>query len=235
MLGKRDTITVDFALHSFRESVKARKKQCVTDHVHVCEGISCAHVVETGESFVCSLTGKCVGSILIASHDYHNTSVAFTLSKNQSKASIKKVHASKFGSNSTLAEDVYGECCRVIERMFPQTALEETPESNTWREALAVRCAACCTMCVALLSAKKSIKVKSEYMCLAFLYMVREGLSVKGSIVCQKDIIVAERLPSLIMLIKFGYQKNKYTNAHRSLLEAIDIAQFRMLLHDLKV
>jgi len=47
---------------------------------HVCEGVNCPHVVDTGEALVCALTGVCVGDLFVVCFDYTSSSTQFNVS-----------------------------------------------------------------------------------------------------------------------------------------------------------
>ena len=107
-------------------------------------------------------------------------------------------------------------------------------QTNDWQSAVARRCADCCAMSFRLQPNATSAKMKPAYVCLAVLYMLREGVTVKGVRLCVKDEAVASQLPSLNSLALFGYQKSKYTKAERFLREAIKQALFTRPLHEIR-
>ena len=90
-------------------------------------------------------------------------------------------------------------------------------------------------MCVAMLGNKAASKIRSDYACLAALYLMREGLVIKGTRVCEVERDVAANIPSLNAITNFGFQKSKYTRAYRALMDAVDRAQYVMPLHELKI
>ena len=52
---------------------------------------------------------------------------------------------------------------------------------------------------------------------------------------CEVEKTVAANIPSLNVMTKFGFQKSKYTKAYRTLMDAIDKAQYSVPLHELKI
>ena len=131
----------------------------------------------------------------------------------------------------TKNEKLYGECYRVVETLFGECE----GASSAWKDALAIRCRDCHALCVSSLGHAAASKIKSDYACLAALYLMREGLVIKGTRVCEVDERVAANIPSLNAVTKFGFQKSKYTRAYRTLMEAIDKAQYAVPLHELKI
>ena len=131
----------------------------------------------------------------------------------------------------TKNEKLYGECFRVVETLFGECE----GASSAWKDALALRCRDCHVLCVSSLGTAAASKMKSDYACLAALYLMREGLVIKGTRVCEVDERVAANIPSLNAVTKFGFQKSKYTRAYRTLMEAIDKAQYAVPLHELKI
>ena len=128
-------------------------------------------------------------------------------------------------------ERLYAECLEVIERLFGAHA----DVSDEWKTATALRCRDCHLLCASVLGDRAASKTKNEYACLAALYLMREGLCIKGTRVCEIDATIAESIPSLNAVTEFGFQKSKYTRAYRTLMDAIDRAQYTIPLHELKI
>jgi hypothetical protein len=85
---------------------------------HACPGESCAHVVNTGESWVCRLTGKCVASIFVSGYD---RVAAGSIVKSNSLALSTEIYECKIPSTSKeedVNRDLYGECYRVVQKLL---------------------------------------------------------------------------------------------------------------------
>ena len=108
-------------------------------------------------------------------------------------------------------------------------------DDDAFEQALAQRCADCCAFSMAALPKEASAKTNIEYICLATLYMIREGVTVKGTVLCKKEESMAGRLPSLNSLTAFGFKKSKYTKAERFLRRAIEEAIFTRPLHKISI
>jgi hypothetical protein len=257
---------------------------------HVCEGVSCPYVVDTGEAYVCTETGICVGDLFVVCFDYTSSSTRFNVSSTVPASSfIKNVAvanvADKDGKDAKGArEQMYAECFRVVSKLLKDDhhdavakrktklldkALQQAAgvtkkhrdgklrlmpvvfelvrlmqdgaktgatvvQGQDWQNEIARRCADCCALCFSVHPNVSSAKVKPAYMCLAVLYMLREGVTVKGVKLCAKDESVANRLPSLNTLAHFGYQKSKYTKAERFLGQSIQHALFTRPLHEIR-
>ena len=248
---------------------------------HVCLGIVCPFVVDTGESLVCSVTGICVGDVMVASFDYLASSSTYkSLEVAPQHPSLIKhaCLAETRRDENTFGESIWADCFRVIselichekkpistnigyEKAFQRAVLkfkrkpdgkrrfahslfylvkeisdmDTTDAVEEWKRALTKRCVDCCTLCVSAMAHKTKNKIKNTYMCLAVLYLLRQGLCVKGTHVCQKDEFVAKKLPSLNLLSQFGYQKGKYTKAERFVRQAIEETLLTRPLHELKI
>ena len=199
--------------------------------VHECEGTTCPHVVDTGESLVCSKTGIVVGDVFLTSFDHYRGSTLCAHARNPA-TSIVMTHKTE-ESNARVTktesraehEDMYGECFRVVHTFFENAA-------DNVKEKLVNRCVKVCGMCVAE-NEKSRSKTNVRYTCLAALYLMEEGLRVKGSVVCEpcSDI----RLPSLNNLTSHGFVKGKYTKAARQLLKTIDSFILSKPLHKLSI
>lgn len=133
--------------------------------------------------------------------------------------------------DNTKTEKLYGECYRVVEKLFGKCE----GVSDEWKDAVTLRCRDCHVLCVSALGNNAASKLKSDYGCLAALYLMREGLVIKGTRVCEVEEKVAANIPSLNAMTKFGFQKSKYTRAYRTLMDAIDKAQYAVPLHELKI
>jgi hypothetical protein len=255
---------------------------------HVCEGVNCEHVVDTGEALVCALTGVCVGDLYVACFDYTSSSTRFNVSSTVPASSFVKntvvvptTAAAESEDAKGVREQLNSECYRVVLKMLVGGAVNEdrkvnvdrvfrqangvtkkhrdgkmrlmplvfecvrlmqegakpgeTEHTRDFTSAVARRCADCCAMCLRLHPNATSNKVKPTYMCLAVLYMLREGVTVKGVKLCVKDEDVANKLPSLNSLSTFGYQKSKYTKAERFLRQAIEEMLFTRPLHEIRL
>ena len=259
---------------------------------HRCRGVSCPHVVNTGEALVCALTGVCVGDVVMASYDFvsasslcreKKTTTTDDEDRRRETGVLVAVDEGTDGTDGTEIDDpaevgdlgsdegrrndelttaetkettrparparparptrsfgdladaknekLYGECYRVVETLFGECE----GASSAWKDALALRCRECHALCVSSLGHAAASKIKSDYACLAALYLMREGLVIKGTRVCEVDERVAANIPSLNAMTKFGFQKSKYTRAYRTLMEAIDKAQYAVPLHELKI
>jgi len=260
------------------------------DH-HECVGVSCPWVVDTGEAYVCTKTGVCVGDLFVVCFDYTSSSTRFNVSSTIPSTSILK---SAIAPTAPVAssedargarEQMYAECYRVVSKMLhdgqddsgskrktklvdmamkqangvvkkrrdgklmlmpvvfdfvrlmqegAKMGTTEATQKN-WKSAVARRCADCCALCLRLHPNAPSAKVKISYMCLAVLYMLREGMTVKGVKLCARDKSVADKLPSLNSLSLFGYAKSKYTKAERFLRTALHHALFTLPLHEIRL
>ena len=91
--------------------------------MHVCPGETCSYLVNTGESWVCSLTGKCLqASVMQVSYDYLAIS-----SQTQTKkytAPATEIYSSCGASTQqhqkeeSKKQDVYGDCFRVVKTLL---------------------------------------------------------------------------------------------------------------------
>lgn len=201
------------------------------DDAHACEGVTCPFVVDTGECLVCSKTGIVVGDLFMTSFDYNRcssllprtsvpaTSIVATHKTDESNARVG------YAENRSEHEDMYGECFRVV-----QTLVEKA--SDRTKEALVQRCVKACGMCVAE-NEKTRSKTNVRYTCIAALYLMEEGLSVKGNVVC--DPFPDMGIPSLNNLTSHGFDKGKYTKAARQLLKTIDSFILSKPLHKLSI
>jgi len=260
------------------------------DH-HECVGVSCPWVVDTGEAYVCTKTGVCVGDLFVVCFDYTSSSTRFNVSSTIPSSAILKsavaptAPAGESEDARGAREQIYAECYRVVSKILQgdqdesegarnaklidramkqangvvkkrrdgkmmlmpvifdfvrlmqegaKTGTTEATQTN-WKSAVARRCADCCAMCLRLHPNAPSAKVKTSYMCLAVLYMLREGMTVKGVKLCAKDNLVADKLPSLNSLSFFGYAKSKYTKAERFLRTALHHALFTLPLHEIRL
>lgn len=216
------------------------------DHpVHLCVGEACPFIVDTGEGLVCSKTGIVVADLVVASFDYFSTSSQYkhaTRTPNPISSLIKIVSSNPEawggGSSSTAAdekhatEEVYGECFRVVSKLLK----EDADADAEWRDALVKRCVETCSLCLTMdKKTSNGETTKGEYLCLAVLYLIREGLTVKGTVVCEKDPRVTEALPSLNALARYGFKKGKYTKASRFLLQVLDKTMLSRPLHKVRV
>jgi hypothetical protein len=241
-----------------REDAPARKRKArdAGKGAHACRGVVCPHVVNTGEALVCRLTGVCVGDVLMASYDFVSNS-SLCKDKNYGRGAspdpgradpparqrepeesrvvpfAKTTAARGETEPSTVPEVVFGQCYRVVEKLFGEKGVTEE-----WKDAITRRCRDCylvvCASSGAKSPATNPANAKGDYPHIAALYLFREGLTIKGTRVCERDETVAEKIPSLNELAKYGYQKSKYTKAYRALMAAIDDAQYKIPLHDLK-
>jgi len=143
----------------------------------------------------------------------------------------RRASSSMADLDNTKTEKLYGECYRVVEKLFGKCE----GVTDEWKDAVTLRCRDCHALCVSALGNTAASKLKSDYGCLAALYLMREGLVIKGTRVCEVDEKVAANIPSLNAMTKFGFQKSKYTRAYRTLMDAIDKAQYAVPLHELKI
>lgn len=202
---------------------------------------------------MCELTGVCVGDVVMASYDFVSASTTCRERITRSKDEVEKTRdgGDRGGASSidgrrsrfdvgrgvdsadveAKNERLYAECREVIERLFGA----HDDVSDEWKSATALRCRDCHLLCASVLGDKTASKTKNEYACLAALYLMREGLCIKGTRVCEVDATISERIPSLNAVSEFGFQKSKYTRAYRTLMEAIDRAQYTIPLHELKI
>lgn len=188
---------------------------------------------------MCSKSGIVVGSIMMASFDFFSSSsrVRNTVADAYAPPATAFVKTALQASGdaapeSQLFEEIYGECFRVVSRL-----LRENGDLDTaWRDTVVKRCVRTCTMCSIMEKKKvKSANTKSEYTCLAVLYLIREGLVVRGTVVCERDARLADALPSLNALTLFGFKKGKFTRASRFLLQAVDRVLLTKPLHKVRV
>ena len=211
------------------------------EDVHLCPGISCPFVVDTGEDLVCSKCGVVVGALMMTSFEFFSSSSRIRNTKAEKvttpatstmlvKSAIQM--SSAHPPETHMFADIYGECFRVVSRL-----LGESGEGDTvWRDIVVKRCVDACSMCMVVeKNEAKSVGMKSEYMCLAVLYLIREGLNVRGTVVCEKDVRAAAVLPSLNTLTLFGFKKGKFTKASRFLLQVVDKVIMTRPLHKVRV
>ena len=198
-------------------------------HEHHCSGFSCPFLVDTGEALVCSKSGAVVGDIMLANFDYLRASTSFNTRPENTSTSIINTHRTgpprQTKNEETFTEDFYGDCFRVTQKLLPLV-------DDASRDKIARRCADCCGMCCAKKNREKC-KIKTEYICLASLYLIKEGLVVKGTVICEKSDCLEKYLPKLNKLKVYGYDKGKFTKASRYLLEAIDEKMLSKTLHNL--
>ena len=201
---------------------------------HACEGVTCPYVVDTGEGLVCSKTGVVVGDVFLASFDHNRCSIKRENVNNPSTAIVAThrtnrtdtVSASFATASRDEREDLYGECFRVL------NSLLKDERSDLDKEKLIKRCVDATGMCV-VSDEKKSPNVSVRYLCLAALYLIEEGLVVKGTVVCEPFPEIG--LPSLNNLTTYGFSKGKYTKAARQLLKTIDSHILSKPLHKLSI
>jgi hypothetical protein len=209
---------------------------CENDE-HVCPGVECIHVVDTGEGLVCSKSGIVVGTVVVASFDYLSSSSRYEVRGQFNPATsfvetVSSVAVDRHEPrNSITAADLYGECFRVVSRLLGEKPVAE----GTWFDDLVDRCVTCCGMCLANGREISRNAIKNEYLCVAALYLIREGLQVQGTVVCAIDTHVQELLPSLNALPRYGFVKGKYTKATRFLLQMIDKMMLQKPLHLLRI
>jgi hypothetical protein len=201
------------------------------ENTHACEGTTCPFVVDTGECLVCSKTGIVVGDLFLTSFDYNRyssvcprttvpvTSIVATHKADDSNARVG------YTKNTSEHEDMYGECFRVVQALLKNV-------SDATMEEVVQRCVRACGMCVAE-NEKTRSKTNIRYTCLATLYLIEEGLSVKGNVVCNPFLNMG--LPSLNNLTSYGFYKGKYTKASRQLLKTIDSFILSKPLHKLSI
>lgn len=206
--------------------------------VHACEGVACPYVVDTGEGLVCAKTGVVVGDVFLASFD-HNRCGSRRVNVNVKNPSTEIVAthrtetATAAAASSSLTqsrddqEDLYGECFRVV------NIFVKDEKSGFDKEKLVRRCVDASGMCVAENHNKSSTKVNVRYSCLAALYLMEEGLKIKGTVVCEPCPEIG--LPSLNNLTNYGFSKRKYTKAARQLLKTIDSFILSKPLHRLSL
>ena len=213
---------------------------------------------------MCELTGVCVGDVVMASYDFVSASTTCRERRTRSRDEVEKTRdgedrggASSIDVRSPRSprsrngvggevrgrvvvdavdvearnERLYAECLGVIERLFGAHA----DVTDEWKTATALRCRDCHLLCASVLGVRAVSKTKNEYACLAALYLMREGLCIKGTRVCEIDATIVERIPSLNAVTEFGFQKSKYTRAYRTLMDAIDRAQYTIPLHELRI
>jgi len=106
---------------------------------------------------------------------------------------------------------------------------------DSFEHLIARRCANSCAFSLATLPKTASAKTGVEYICLATMYMMRQGMQVKGSWVVEPDVRMQAELPSLNALNAFGFKKSKYTKAERFILKAINEAIATRPLHLIKI
>ena len=86
---------------------------------HVCPGETCPHVINTGEAWVCTLTGKCVEAVFMPGYDFISSS---SVEKTKTSAPVTQIYECKVATRQTreepLKEDVYGECYRVVQKLL---------------------------------------------------------------------------------------------------------------------
>jgi hypothetical protein len=202
--------------------------------VHHCEGMTCPFLVDTGESLVCGKTGIVVGTAMLASFDYINASSQYTTSVNarapEAPGTPTGTVPEKKKNKRKQADDIFGECFRVVSQMTRSaTVLAEC------RERVVKRCVDCCSMCLSGNHDVLSNNMKVEYICLAVLYLMREGLKVRGTVICPRAAFLADALPSLTSLTRYGYDKSRYTKASKFLLKSLDRIMHSKPLHQLHI
>ena len=256
--------------------------------MHNCPGESCSYLVNTGESWVCSITGKCLQTtVMQVSYDYLASS-----SQTQTKkyaAPVTEIYSScaagtqKYQKEESKKQDVYGECFRVVKTLLGKENKLIDKKSNNGAvkiatkkaqalfkkhtdkkkrqrllpavfeflqtfqkvkqtggavfkdellDGIARRCQKCCEM--SLMEAKSPpVKIKVNYICIAALYMLREGVTVKGVQIAKRDEDVKRALPNLNSIHTFGFQKSKYTKAERFVREALQTALYTKPIHSI--
>jgi hypothetical protein len=95
---------------------------------------------------------------------------------------------------------------------------------------LAKRCQRCCELTLCHKKTQKT-KVKIDYICVAAIYLLREGVVVKGIKIAERDEKVQKALPNLNSLNTFGFSKTKYTKAERLVRECIRKALYSKPIH----
>lgn len=248
---------------------------------HVCPGETCPHVINTGEAWVCTLTGKCLETVFMPGYDFISSS---SVEKTKTPAPVTQIYECKIATKQTreepLKEDVYGECYRVVQKLLgKENKLVNKKNSGAVRAAtkkahavfkkkidkknrtrllpaisefleafqnvkqtgggnfrddgidlVARRCQKCCELTLQQ-SDTQTNKVKVEYICVAAVYLLREGVIVKGIKIAEKDEEVKKALPNLNSLDTFGFSKSKYTKAERFIREAIQKAIYARPIH----
>ena len=254
---------------------------------HVCPGAACPHLVNTGESWVCALTGVCVENVVVAGYDYVASSSAVVAPKG-SEPVAGEIYECKTKQESKprehdKKEDVYGECYRVVEKLLGKenkivnkknsgairnatkkahaVFKKKVDKNNRTRllpaiseflqafkdikktgggafkekkiEGVARRCQKCCELSLRRTPTSATVKIKIEYLCVAAVYLLREGLTVKGVEIAEKDEEVRDALPNLNSLDSFGFSKSKYTKAERFVRDAIQRTIYEMPIHSI--
>jgi hypothetical protein len=98
---------------------------------HECAGAGCPHVVDTGEALVCSLTGMCVGEIMMASYDYLSSSTKQKVCDAQLSAIYKSDNpGSANNTDDTKHKDLHGECYRVVKKLLGREEKNSNEERN---------------------------------------------------------------------------------------------------------
>jgi hypothetical protein len=257
----------------------------MTPNKHECAGPTCPYVVDTGESLVCSLSGICVGDIMMVSYDYLSSSTKHKVSRAEISSIYKTVSSAPAIQDEVKPQDLHGECYRVVKKLLGREEKSKNDERNTgalkiatkaahkvfkqkkgkrrqlipsicefvdtfrkaqqtgeatfqddWLNAVADRCAHFCTMCMRMKPEKNGVmKIKTDYMCVAVLYMLRIGVVVKGVVLVAKDENVARALPRLNVLNSFQFAKSKYTKAERFVRQALQEAIFTQPMHSICV
>ena len=248
----------------------------MSDDPHICEGLLCPYIVDTGEALVCSVTGVCVGDIFEQGFDHAQCSSTVNLTAKQSGVVKEKALTCPTKADG----DLFGECFRVVNKilkphnkgrnplpseaeqakaasmargvfkkrkggrvyLFPAVVefargllLCEQGGDESFQHFIAKRCAKSCAFSLATLPKKASAKTNVEYICLATMYKMREGVKVKGTWVVEPDDRMQALLPSLNTLNAFGFKKSKYTKAERFILKAINEAIATRPLHEIKI
>lgn len=72
-------------------------------------------------------------------------------------------------------------------------------------------------LCVYFSLDERSKQTKLQYKCLAFLYLLKNNVYYKGIIVARKEKLLRKILPDLSELDLFGFEKNKWTEALKTL------------------
>lgn len=247
---------------------------------HECSGELCPHIINTGESWVCTLTGRCVESIVMPGYDFVATSSITKAESTVPRTQIYECELTKTKKQEPRTEDLYGECYRVVQKLLgKENKLENKKNSGAIRNAtkkahaafknkvdkknrtrllpaiseflqvfqevkqtggggfreeglekVARRCQKCCELSLHQ-SAASPAKVKVEYVCVAAVYMLRDGVIVKGVKIAEKDEEVKRALPNLNSLDAFGFSKSKYTRAERFIREALQKAIYAKPIH----
>ena len=107
------------------------------------------------------------------------------------------------------------------------------PERDEGRTTFyAKQCASCHQICKKSSSRARKRKTppKTEYIALALLYMMREGVLVEHNQIIPRDQWLAKNLPPLKRIDGYGFKKGKYTAAERFIKEClVDLSLFKPL------